>query len=66
MDCIPPDSSVRGDSPGKNTEVSTHTFSRGSSPPRDQISVFYVSCIVSWVLYHQSHLGSLELKINYT
>ena len=30
-----PDSSVHGDSPGKNTRVGCHAFSRGSSQPRD-------------------------------
>ena len=28
MDCSPPNSSVHGDSPGKNTGVGCHTFSR--------------------------------------
>ena len=32
-------------------------FSKGSSQPRDQTSVSYVSCIGNQVLYHQ-HLGS--------
>ena len=30
---------------------------RGSSQPRDQIQVSYVSCIGRWVLYHECHLG---------
>ena len=30
---------------------------RGSSQPRDQIQVSYVSCIGRWVLYHKCHLG---------
>ena len=29
MDCSPPDSSVHGDSPGKNTGVGCHAFSQG-------------------------------------
>ena len=33
-------------------------FSRGSSPPRDQIRISWVSCIVRCILYHQHHLGS--------
>ena len=33
--------------------------SRGSSQPRDQTHVSYVSCIGRWVLYHQHHLGRL-------
>ena len=36
MVCILPGSSVRGDSPGKSTGVGCHSFSRGSSRPRDQ------------------------------
>ena len=32
--------------------------SRGSSQPRDQTRVSYVSCIGSWTLDHQRHLGS--------
>ena len=39
----PPDSSVHGDSPGKNTGVSCHFFSRASLQIRDQI---HISCIV--------------------
>ena len=38
--------------PGKNTGMVTIPFSRGSSQPRDQIWVSYVSCIGRWVLYH--------------
>ena len=38
----PPGSSVHGDSPSKNTGVGTHSFSRGSSQPRDPTQV---SCI---------------------
>ena len=32
--------------------------SRGSSQPRDQTCISYVSCIGRWVLYQQCHLGS--------
>ena len=32
--------------------------SRGSSPPKDQNYVSYVSCIDRQVVYHQRHLGS--------
>ena len=38
----PPDSSVHGDSPGKNTGVSCHVLLQGSSQPRDQTQA---SCI---------------------
>ena len=32
MDCSPPDSSVHGDSPGKNTEVGCHALLQGIFP----------------------------------
>ena len=32
MDCSPPDSSVHGDSPGKNTGVGCHAFLQGIFP----------------------------------
>ena len=35
MDCSLPGTSVHGDSPGKNTGVACHAFSRGSSQPRN-------------------------------
>ena len=35
-----------------------HTPSRGSSQPRAQTQVSYVSFIVRQVLYHSRHLGS--------
>ena len=43
------------DSPGKNSGVGCHAFSRGSSQPRDwtQIST------LQGILYHLSHQGSL-------
>ena len=37
-------------------------FSRGSSQPRDQTLVSYISYIVRQVLYHLSHQGSLLCK----
>ena len=36
----------------------TMPYSRGSSWPRDQIHVSYISCIARWVLYHEYQLGS--------
>ena len=39
MDCSPPGSSVRGDSPDKNTEVGCHALLQGSSQPRNQTQV---------------------------
>ena len=43
------------DSSGKDAGV---CYTRGSSQPRDQTWVSYVSCIGRRVLYHQCHLGS--------
>ena len=43
MDCSLPGTSVHRDSPGKNTGVACHAFSRGSSQPRNQTRV---SCIL--------------------
>ena len=39
MDGNPPDSSVPGDSPGKNTSVGCHALFKGFSQPRDGIQV---------------------------
>ena len=57
MDSSPPGSSVHG-IPGKDTGVDCVAFSRGSSQPRDQTQVSYVSCISRQVLYHEGHLRS--------
>ena len=57
MGCNLPDSSVCGDSPGKNTGVGCHALLQGSSQLRDQTRVSYVSCIGRQVLYHEGHLG---------
>ena len=46
MDCSPPGSSVHGDFPDKNSSC------RGFSQPRDQICVFWVSCVGRQILYH--------------
>ena len=43
MDSGPPDSSVHGDSPGKNTGVGAMPFSRGSSQPGDRTQVSQVA-----------------------
>ena len=55
MDCSPPGSSVRGDSPGKNTGVGCRAFlqrifpTQGSNPG-------LLHC--RWILYQLSHPGS--------
>ncbi|XDA86997.1 hypothetical protein R6Z07M_016694 [Ovis aries] len=45
MDCSPPGSSVHGVLQTRILEWITMSSSRGSSRPRDQTRVFYVSCI---------------------
>ena len=52
MDCNPPGSSVHGILQARILEWVAMPFSRGSSQPRDQTHVSYVSCIGQWVLYH--------------
>ena len=56
--CSPPDSSVHGILQARILEWVAVSFSRGSSWPRDQTCVSYVSCTGRWVLYHLCHLGS--------
>ena len=63
MDCSPPGSSVRGDSPGKNSGVGCHfviSYSRGSSWSRDQTHISHVSCIGRQIFLSLHHLGSVN------
>ena len=39
-------------------------FSRESFQPRDETHISYISCIGRQVLYHQSHLGSLNESVD--
>jgi len=55
MDCSPPGSSVHGILQARILEWVAISFSRGSSPPRDQT---HISCIDRRVLYELSHWGS--------
>ena len=50
-DCHPPGSSVHGTSQARILERVAISYSRGSSQPRDQISVSCISCIGRRVLY---------------
>ena len=52
MDCSPPGSSVHGISQAKILGWVTISFCRGSSWPRNQTHISYVSCIGRQVLYH--------------
>ena len=58
MDRSPASSSVHGILQARIPEWVAISFSRGSSLPRDQTHISYVSCIGRWVLYHWCHLGS--------
>ena len=58
MDHSPPESSIHGILQARILEWVAMVSSRGSSPPRDWTQVSYVSCIGSWVLYYQCHMGS--------
>ena len=52
MNCSPPDSFVHGILQAKILKSVAISFSRGSSWPRDQTHISWVSCIGRWVLYH--------------
>ena len=56
MDCGPPDFSVHGDSPGKNTGVGCHALLQGIFPTQELIPGL-IHC--SQILYCMSHRGSL-------
>ena len=58
MDCSPASSSVHGILQARILEWVAIPFSRGSSQPRDQTRVSYVSYIGRRILYHLLHLGS--------
>ena len=53
IDCSPPGPSVHGTVQSRILEWVTISSSKGSSWPRDQTLVSYISCIGRWVLYHQ-------------
>ena len=55
----PPGPSVYGILQGRILEWVAMFSSRGSSQPRDQTFISYVSCIGRWVLYHKCHLSTL-------
>ena len=55
MDCSPPDSSVHGDSPGKNTGMGCHALLQGIFPTQgSKLRLPHYRQI----LYHLSHQGS--------
>ena len=58
MDCSPPGSSVHWILQTRILEWVAMPSSRGSSWPRDQTHISYISCIGRSVLYHWRQLGS--------
>ena len=70
-DCLRPHglqptrSSVHGILQARILEWVAIPSSRGSSQPRDQTQVSYVSCTGKRILYHQHHLGSLSVQANF-
>ena len=52
MDCSPPGSSAHGILQARILAWVAMPSSRGSSQPRDQTCISYVSSIGRWVLYH--------------
>ena len=52
LDCSLSGSSVHGTLQTRILKWVAMPFSRGSSPPKDQICVSSVSCIGRWILYH--------------
>ena len=55
MDCSPPDFSVHGNSPGKNTAVGCHALLQGIFPTlRSNPGLLHYK----WILYQLSHQGS--------
>ena len=55
MDCSPPDSSIHGDSPDKNTRVDCHALLQGIFPTQG-LSLGLLHC--RQILYHGSHQRS--------
>ena len=58
--CTPPGSSVHGILQARILEWLAMLSSRGSSQPREQTHVSYVSCIGRWVIYHWRYLGDFS------
>ena len=66
MDCSPSGSSVHGILQTRILEWTDISSPKGSSPPRDQTHISYVSCIGRQVLYQQCHLRSPDRTQTYT
>ena len=59
MDCSPPGSSVRRDSPGKNTLMDCHALLQRIFPTQG-LNLGLLHC--RWILYHLSHQGAQEYR----
>ena len=59
MDCSPPGSSVDGILQERILEWTAMPFFRGSSEPRGQTCISYVSCIGWWVLF-QTNISEMR------
>ena len=59
MNCGPPGSSAHGILQARVLEWVAMPSSRGSSQPRDQTLISYVSCIVRWVLYFSKIIATV-------
>jgi len=61
MDCSPPGSSDHGDSPGKNTGMSSHALLQGIFPTQGS-NPGLPNC--RWILYHLSHQGNSKIWVS--
>ena len=63
MDSRPPGSSIHGILQASILEWIATPFSRGSSRPRDQTRVSFISCTGRWILYHCATRSSIKMEI---
>ncbi|CAI9174660.1 unnamed protein product [Rangifer tarandus platyrhynchus] len=61
MDCSPPGSSVHGDSPGKNTGMSSHALLQEIFPTQ-RLNPGLPNC--RQILYHLSYQGSSKIWVS--
>ena len=66
MDCSLPRSSVHGIFQVSIVEQFAISYSRGTSPYRDQILISWVSCIGRWILYHGAIVYVKEMYLGET
>ena len=61
MNCSPPGFSVHGVFQARILEWVAISSSRGSSKPRDQTCISFISCVGRWILYHCATWEALVL-----